>query len=90
MEQFENVVEQFEEKHPVWFWVLVRLLVCLCWFFVVCFGLLALCVVVLTIFALCSDYGTGCLWALIAIPVLITICLATGAFAVWLYDEYIY
>lgn len=90
MEQLANICEQFEENHPVWFWILVRLLICLCWFFVGVFALLTFCVVIVTIVALFSGYGGGWFWALFLAPLVITICWVAGTFAKWLYDEFVF
>lgn len=90
MEQYENVIEQFIDKHPVWAWVLVRLLICLCWSLVVFAGLAALFSVFFPIAAVCIGYGSGWFWLLLVVPVLITICWAVGTFAMWLYQEFAY
>ena len=90
MEQYENMLEQFADKHPVWFWVLVRLLICLCWSVVAIAGCLATVALIGPVVMVCMGYGSGYLWLFLSVPVLITICWAVGTLAIWLYQEFVY
>ena len=59
MEHIEEMFEQFAEKHPVWFWLLVRLAICFCLMFVVITALLALLAVLAPIFGAMIGLGAG-------------------------------
>lgn len=80
MEHIEEMFEQYSEKHPILFWLLVRLAICFCWMFVVIFGLLALLAVLAPFFG--AMIGV---WVLV--PILIVACWASGTCAVWLYTN---
>lgn len=82
MNDFGTVIEQFSEKHPVWFWVLVRLVICFCWMFAVVAAVLTLAVVVAPFFG--AVIGV---WVLV--PVLATACWGLVYLALWLYSEFV-
>lgn len=82
MEHIGETLEQFEDKHPVWWWILVRLAICFCWMFAVIAALLALAA------ALAPFFGAMIgVWLLV--PVLITACWGLVNFALWLYSEFV-
>ena len=82
MEHIEELIEQFSENHPVWFWVLVRLTICFCWMFVVVVALLALVGLVAPFFG-----ASLLLWMLV--PVLIVVCWGLGTIATYMYTEFV-
>lgn len=82
MNDFEKLIEQFSENHPVWFWVLVRLAICFCWMFAAVLALLALLVVL-------SPFFGVVIWVWVLIPVLVTACWGLVYLALCLYADYV-
>lgn len=82
MADIEEMFEQFSEKHPVWFWLLVRLAICFCWMFAAIAAVIALLVVLAPFFG--AMIGV---WVLV--PILIVTCWALGWCAVWLYKNFV-
>ena len=81
MEHIEGMVEQFSEKHPVWFWILVRLAICFCWSFAVFLGLLTLCVAI-------APFAGAVIGVWVLIPILIAACWGCVSLGVFLFTEF--
>lgn len=81
MEYILETIELFSDKHPVWFWLLVRLAICFCWTFAVITGLLVLIVAIAPLMG--AIIGV---WLLI--PILIVACWGCVSLAIRLFDEF--
>lgn len=82
MEHIEEMVEQFSDNHPVWFWLLVRLAICFCWMFAAIAAVIALLAVLAPFFG--AVIGV---WVLV--PIFSATCWALGAGAAWLYKRFV-
>ena len=81
MEHIIEIVEQFADRHPVWFWLLVRLAICFCLTFVVILALLALLAAIASLEGLLVGS-----WLLV--PVLASACWVLFSFTTYLYEEF--
>lgn len=75
-------INEFAKNHPVWFWLIVRLLIADCWVFAVVAALFALAVVVAPL----AGAKIG-IWALA--PILIAACWCSVEAALWLFKDFV-
>ena len=82
MRDMEQLMDEFSTKHPVWFWILIRLAVVVCYTFAIIAGVFAFIVAVVPL-------GGVTVWVWALLPVLVTACWTFGAVGSRIYNEYV-
>jgi hypothetical protein len=77
-----DCINEFADNHPVWFWLIVRLLIADCWVFAAIAALIALAVVV-------APLGGARIVIWVFAPILIAACWCLVEFALWLFKEFV-
>ena len=90
IENIEKMIEQFYENHPIWFWVIVRLIACITIMIVCVFGLLTIACAFFALVALLERMPGILAICLICIPFLCVLTCAGIKLVSDIYENFIY